>query len=291
MAIPNTRLIRAREGWAPPKITSIAIGYARTTDVLEILTSQSFDSLTSFSWCGSFGEAFSTPSSPVAIRGLRELSCLGMASSYLSELFTSVTLPAITSIEIGEHRAGKDWKDETPLVALLERSKPPLRRLKFNFQNSRVAVEKVVHILRVCPDLTHLEVWVHCGFVGGLLDRLTITDKDDDQGVLVPKLAHLRLHELLNSSDAPWSKEMQEQIVCMAESRSSDAAHLTAISPLRALRVSASMLTFGISGLDIVYEEEKREFDRDAGLEARVHRLIEEGTECSLAWISHSLNG
>ncbi|KAK7041731.1 hypothetical protein VNI00_009020 [Paramarasmius palmivorus] len=289
VTIPNAILVRAREDWVPPNLASISIAIATTREVFDILTSPTYSRLTSFCWNSAHGKPPVNLFPPVVLPALRELSCIGIHSFDLRALFASFTLPALTSIEFGRLMdiESARWEDEHLFLALLERSKPPLKRLKLEFQGVHIGAESVVGILHGCPGLTDLEVWAQPGSIHELLEKLTVTD-GVDQDILVPKLSHLRLHAYLLGPSA-ISKETQRHIVCMAESRSSQTALSTggtvSTLPLRNLRFSAARCRVWLETRNpfISYRCEGREFD--TGLDTRVQRLKEERVECSLVWI------
>ncbi|KAK7041741.1 hypothetical protein VNI00_009030 [Paramarasmius palmivorus] len=288
LTIPNDSLFRTSVVTPPIHIPTISIGAASFDWALSILLRCS--QLTEFNWSGYWGDPWAPLArTPIVLPNLRQVHLSFVPADVVRQLFASVTLPAVTSISIGplEDEGGSTakWGSARPFVDMLERSGSPLQNLQLEFQDSHIPLNGLCRILRACANLTSLDVMVKKrrratpdGFIHALLPLLTVTDGTTG-AVLVPKLTHLRLHEISRTRKIP--PQTQERLVHMAESRKlADESGSVRVSALEVLQISFSKEKFWI------YRSNKHAIELDSGIADRFEELQHDGMKYSVEWIT-----
>ncbi|KAK7041713.1 hypothetical protein VNI00_009002 [Paramarasmius palmivorus] len=240
-------------------------------------------------WNDSFSWDVDAGALPVLAHNLQSLYLDSSQVSHLRTLFTSITLPAITSITI-EDLFGLDvgdiWEALPALSDMLERSRASLKSIALRFAGRGIPMVGLLNILRLSPEVTSLEVSLayddgNSGFLGNLLSELTIHDTTVS---LAPKLERLCIYELVPSDN--WNyvpSRVAQELVNLAESRSASARSGTYQAQVRASLAELQVSFSRTWRYETYHKDHPLAFDVDH-LEERWRALQQSGMRCTVLW-------
>ncbi|KAK7041745.1 hypothetical protein VNI00_009034 [Paramarasmius palmivorus] len=218
----------------------------------------------------------SSPSLSVLAWGGLRLECTAVHPADLEALFNTVSLPFLSALLIHpfnhEDNEVRQWGGESSVLALLERSKASLQTLALTCNYLYLSLPGLGSILGsvACSGLTFLELLVRhdvpetpAGFIFSFMGCLS------SPTFILPRLTHLRLHEMMDSNPVP--AQTVQSVIRLAEAR-----HDTSVPALQDFEVlfSAEESTF----------RDKRPLKLATDDQTRVTALSREGMVLNIMW-------